>query len=89
MKFIGEQFPATGAALQALPDAMGRFQVMVATFDAQLDNYITISDTALAPITTTLLIAGILIALLGLWAALVPPTKETTPAQDPKVPAYT
>lgn len=62
--FLG-QFPATAAALQSLPDTMERFQGLVATFDAQLPNYESIQDTALAPVAWTVMLAGIAIFLLG------------------------
>jgi hypothetical protein len=68
MQFIGENFPATGAALQSLPDAMGRFQSLVGTFDAQLENYEDIKDTTLRPIAVIVLGAGAVILILGGWA---------------------
>jgi len=70
MAFIGESFPATGAALQSLPDAMGRFQAMVGTFDAELGNYQDIKDTALEPISKIVLVAGALIFLFGAWGVI-------------------
>ncbi len=66
--FIGEQFPATAAALQAMPDAMGRFEAMVGAFDAQLENYDTIKTTALSPVAWTVVIGGAAMAALGLWS---------------------
>ena len=70
MAFIGDQFPATGAALQALPDALGRFQTLVGTFDAQLGNYNDIKDTALSPISWIVLLSGAAIVLFGVWGAV-------------------
>jgi hypothetical protein len=69
--FLGENFPATAAALQSLPEALGRFEVMVSTFDAQLENYEAIKDTELSPVAWTVLIGGILTALFGLYGVLV------------------
>lgn len=66
--FIGEQFPATAGALQAMPEAMGRFEVMVGAFDAQLDNYDTIKTTALSPVAWTVVAGGLAMAALGLWS---------------------
>ncbi len=63
--FIGSEFPATAAALGSLPDAMGRFQVTVGAFDSQLDNYDAIKDTALTPISWTVLLGGVAIALFA------------------------
>lgn len=68
--FIGEQFPATGAALQALPDAMGRFQGLVGAFDSELDNYNDIKDTALGPIALIVLLAGVAVLVLGTWGVI-------------------
>jgi len=68
--FIGENFPATAAALQTMPDTMGRFQAFVGTFSAQLDNYDTVKSTTLTPIAWMQLIAGVLVALLGVLTLL-------------------
>lgn len=62
--FLSE-FPATAAALETLPQSMGRFQNLVTTFDQELPNYQAVQDTALSPVAWTVLIAGIAIALLG------------------------
>ena len=59
------QFPATAAALESLPEAMGRFTGLVTTFDEQLPNYESVQDTALTPIAWTALVAGIAILLFG------------------------
>lgn len=61
------QFPATSAALGGLEESIGRFQGMVTAFDSQLDNYNTIKDTALYPIALTVLVAGLLITICGVW----------------------
>jgi hypothetical protein len=58
-------FPATAGALENLPAAMGRFTVMVTAFDEELTNYESITETALAPIAWTVLLAGIAIFLFG------------------------
>jgi hypothetical protein len=81
--FIGAEFPATAAALQSLPEAMGRFQTTVGVFDAQLDNYDTIKDTALTPIAWTILFGGIVIALFGALGLFVP-ARETRVHSRPK-----
>jgi hypothetical protein len=70
--FIGSEFPATAAALGALPDAMGRFQTTVGAFDAQLENYNAIKDTALTPISWTVLLGGVAMALFGAFGLLGP-----------------
>lgn len=68
--FIGESFPTTAAALETMPETMGRFENLVGTFAGQLDNYETIKSTALTPISLAVLIGGVLTALLGLWGMM-------------------
>lgn len=64
------QFPATAGALEGLEGSLGRFQTMVTAFDSQLDNYDTIKNTALYPISLTVLVAGLLIIVCGAWMFL-------------------
>lgn len=65
------QFPATEAALGGLGDSLGRFQGMITAFDSQLDNYDTIKNTALYPISLTVLLGGLLIMACGVWRFVV------------------
>ncbi|MDH3606143.1 MAG: hypothetical protein OER12_04020 [Acidimicrobiia bacterium] len=65
--FLGQNFPATAQALQALPDAMGRFGGLVSTFENNLDNYDTIKPVAFSQIIWTLLIGGLV--TLGAFGA--------------------
>lgn len=67
--FLG-QFPATAAALQELPQALGRFTVLVETFDAELPNYQAVQVESLTPVAWTVIITGIATALLGLVGVL-------------------
>jgi len=69
-QFMATEFPATAQAMQSMPDAMGRFDVMVVTFGSQLENYNTIKDTVLQPIAWTVLIGGALILILGAWGLI-------------------
>lgn len=88
--FIASEFPATGAALGSLPEAMGRFQTTVGAFDAQLDNYDTIKDTALTPISWTVLLGGAAMALFGAFGLLAPSRTSVAtpkPKQDRKLAA--
>lgn len=71
--FIAAEFPATNAALGSLPEAMGRFQTTVGAFDAQLENYDTIKDTALTPISWTVLLGGAAMALFGAFGLFETP----------------
>ncbi|MGI9646976.1 MAG: hypothetical protein ACR2OI_00505 [Acidimicrobiia bacterium] len=61
--FLGANFPATAQALATLPDAMGRFEGLVTTFDNNLDNYNTLKDVEFTPIIWTLFLSG--------WVALL------------------
>ncbi len=46
---------------------MGRFDGMVASFDANLDNYETLKPVKFVPIIWTLIISGIGLILFGAW----------------------
>lgn len=61
--FLGANFPATAQALATLPDALGRFEGLVANFENNLDNYNTLTDVEFTPIIWTLFLSG--------WVALV------------------
>ena len=61
--FMGQNFPATAAAIQSMPESLPRFNAFVGIFDANLDNYETIQPVAFTPIIWTLLVGGMLIAL--------------------------
>jgi len=74
------QFPATEAALGGLDDSLDRFGAMVTAFDSQLDNYNTIKDTRLYPISLLILIAGLLAIGCGVWRFVVDRRAESTPA---------
>lgn len=74
------QFPATSAALEGLGDSMNRFQGMVTAFASQLDNYDTIKNTELYPISLTILIAGLLVIVCGVWAFLAGRKDDAPPA---------
>ena len=66
--FLGENFPATAAALQDLPASMERFQGLVATFEANLDNYATLEPVTFAPIIWTVIIGGAVMLVAGVGA---------------------
>lgn len=76
--FLAEGFPALAGALQSMPDALGRFQGVVSTFDANLDNYDTLRPVAFSPIIWTMII-GSLVALVAAGVTLLP-RKETATA---------
>jgi Sec-independent protein translocase protein TatA len=79
MQAFLSQFPATAAALAGLGDSLGRFQTMITAFDSQLENYQTIKDTKLHPVSVTVLVAGLLIIVCGVWLFLAERQKEDAP----------
>lgn len=64
-QFFGANFPATAQALQTLPDAMGRFDQLVKTFDDNLDNYETLKPVRFLPIIWVFIIGGFVIIIGG------------------------
>lgn len=68
--FLGENFPATANALATMPDSMERFQGLVATFEANLDNYETLKSVTFAPIIWTAIVGGAVMLVMGIWAAV-------------------
>jgi hypothetical protein len=63
--FLGENFPATAAAMQTMPESLERFEAFVAVFATNLDNYMTIQPVAFVPIIWALIIGGALMVLMG------------------------
>jgi hypothetical protein len=63
--FLGENFPATAAAMQTMPESLERFEAFVAVFATNLDNYMTIQPVAFVPIIWALVIGGALMVLMG------------------------
>lgn len=63
--FMGENFPATAAAMQSMPAALERFDAFVDVFAMNLDNYMTIQSVAFVPIIWALIIGGVLMVLAG------------------------
>jgi hypothetical protein len=64
-QFLGANFPATAQALQTFPDSMGRFDQLVSTFDANLDNYGTLNPVKFTPIIWIFIIGGFLMIVGG------------------------
>jgi hypothetical protein len=63
--FLGAQFPALAGALGAMPDALGRFNGVVSTFDQNLDNYDTLRPVAFAPIIWTVIAGAFIVLVVG------------------------
>jgi hypothetical protein len=70
-QFLGENFPATAAAMQTMPEALERFEGFVGVFAANLDNYETIQPVSFSPIIWAMVLGGIVIILMGGWAIIV------------------
>lgn len=68
--FLQENLPATSAALQSMPDAMGRFQSVIGTFEQHLADYNTLTSVAFVPIVWTMIVGGIVTVMAGTWALL-------------------
>jgi len=68
--FMGENFPATAAAMQSMPESLPRFGAFVGIFGANLDNYMTIQPVAFTPIIWTFLLGGALIVLSSGYCVL-------------------
>jgi hypothetical protein len=69
--FMGQNFPATSAALAGLPDSLGRFQNLVTTFDGRLSDYNTLKPVAFVPIVWFMIGGGAALFLLGGAGVLV------------------
>ena len=63
--FMGQNFPATAAAMQTMPESLERFEAFVGIFAANLDNYETIQPVSFTPIIWMMVIGGILMVLAG------------------------
>jgi len=63
--FMGENFPATAAAMQSMPESLPRFEAFVGIFAVNLDNYKTIQPVSFSPIIWMIAIGGALIVLMG------------------------
>ena len=56
--FMGENFPATAAAMQSMPESLPRFDGFVGTFAMNLDNYETIQPVSFTPIIWMMVIGN-------------------------------
>jgi hypothetical protein len=63
--FMAKNFPATTAALTGLPQSLGRFQNLVATFDGRLSDYNTMKPVSFEPIVWFMIGGGAALFLLG------------------------
>jgi hypothetical protein len=63
--FLATNFPATSAGLAGLPQALGRFHNLVATFDGRLADYNTLKPVSFVPIVWFMSGGGAALFLLG------------------------
>ena len=63
--FLGQNFPATAAALNGMPMSLARFHALVATFDKNLSNYNTLKPVSFEPIVWLMIIGGSAVFLFG------------------------
>ncbi len=82
--FLGDNFPATAAALQNMPASMERFHGLVGTFDANLANYEPLKPVSFAPIIWTVIVGGALMFVVGIWAFAGGRRREVTVPEDAK-----
>jgi len=82
--FMGQNFPATAAALQSMPASMPRFQGLVGTFQANLDNYDTMKSVSFEPIIWTVIVGGAVMLVMGIWAFAVGRRPEVTVIEEAK-----
>jgi hypothetical protein len=84
--YLTETYPATGAALDTLPDAVARLRSTVEIFATHLDDYETMSSTELSPIAWTVLVAAIVTSLFGLVGLFGSRPKVANGDEPPTVP---
>ena len=63
--FLGAQFPGVAAALGAMPEALPRFNGVVDTFGANLDNYETLRPVAFSPIIWTVILGSLIVVVMA------------------------
>jgi len=86
--FLQDGFPEVAAALQTMPEAIGRFDAMAATFADNLDNYDTLRPVAFVPIVWVMIAVGALVLVTGVLALTPPAAKPVTAMveEEPRVP---
>ena len=68
--FLGENFPATAAAIQTMPETLQRFEAFVGVFAVNLENYQTIQPVAFTPIIWMMVVGGALILIAGTYCLI-------------------
>lgn len=68
--FLGENFPATAAAIQTMPETLERFEAFVGVFEVNLENYETIQPVAFSPIIWMMVVGGAVILIMGTYCLI-------------------
>jgi len=82
--FFAENLPAMAAGMQSMPQALGRFQNLLASFDGHLGDYDTSKPVAFVPIVWTMIAGGIVVLLAGAWG-FVTRRVEEQPEERPSL----
>jgi len=69
--FFRRNLPVMAAAMQTMPQSMGRFQSLLKTFDGHLADFDTLTSVAFVPIVWTMIGGGAVALLAGLWGLLL------------------
>ena len=63
--FFQQNLPAMAAGMQTMPQALGRFQNLLRTFDGHLSDYNTLQPVSFVPIVWTMIIGGVVAMFAG------------------------
>jgi hypothetical protein len=63
--FFQQNLPAMAAGMQTMPQALGRFQNLLRTFDGHLADYNTLQPVSFVPIVWTMIIGGVVALFAG------------------------
>jgi hypothetical protein len=68
--FLGQNLPAMSAGIRIMPQALGRFDGLLKTFDGHLADYDTLKPVSLVLIVWTMIAGGIVALLAGAWGLI-------------------
>jgi hypothetical protein len=74
--FLGQNLPAMAAGIRAMPQALGRFDGLLKTFDAHLADYDTLKPVSFVVVVWILIAGGIVALLAGAWGLIAPRKAE-------------
>lgn len=67
-----------------MPASMERFQGLVDTFEASLDDYDTMKSVTFAPIIWTVIVGGAVMLVMGIWAFIARRRRTPTTYEELK-----